>query len=277
MTNATTRNECKINIQRLQKETAGNLIEIGKWLKKAQATFPRGPNNSRRGWAEWLKTNVRMSEKHAFKFIQVGTKFGSRLVPGGTNWKIASDTLRFLAQDNVPQAARDEAVSRLDRGEEITHREAIRLRDSFERGGAVTRRQLRAMGDHFGEARDDLPSPREARRLARETNSLVLARDNNYYTPATDEQIEVAERVRNLVFGVRRAVETLAGMPVTPHQFLNQAPDHLLWVGDEESGLVTKAARWITALAAAWEPMEEEVRERLRQRRERRREERSRA
>lgn len=55
-----------------------------------------------------------------------------------------------------------------------------------------------------------LPSAAEARKLARETGKLVMAKDGNLYTGASREEGEEQDRRRNLVFGVRRAINALA-------------------------------------------------------------------
>jgi hypothetical protein len=104
-----------------------------------------------------------------------------------------------------------------------------------------------------------LPSPNEANRMAREMRSdgsyhMVLASDENYYFGHTKEEAQMMENRIKVIYGVREAIDTLAGMEssgFTPEKFIEQMLPHQLWTEQEEHRLEL-AARWIQQLVAVW-------------------------
>jgi len=54
-----------------------------------------------------------------------------------------------------------------------------------------------------------------------------------------------------VVYSVRRAVECLASMELSPHQFLSFALPHQLWSRDDKQ--IGVALKWLNALHTAWE------------------------
>lgn len=210
-------------IRGLMVDAANNSISLGhELLKVREKNFPRGLNNSRPGWKEWLKSEFDISERTARKFIQVADRFGPRRaeLPAATN-------VLALLSGAIPESAEIEITRRLKAGEKIGERKARKIID------------------------ENLPSPSKARKQARETGRPVAATDGYVYFGATKEEEEKIELRRSIVFGVRRAVESLSAVPMSPHEFLKYALPHQLW-NEDEGPLIEKAADWLWALHVAW-------------------------
>jgi hypothetical protein len=80
------------------------------------------------------------------------------------------------------------------------------------------------------------------------------------YTGASEEAVREAEDRRSIVFGVRRAIETLANVPKRPQQFLEYADAHQLWTPDEEH-VIRAARQWLDDLDEKWSTFREQFTE----------------
>jgi len=243
--------------RQLAQDWSKNTVEMGQTLAKAKETFPKRGQNLRtpdfKGtgalWEHWVTKEAGISRAQADRLIQIAS-----IAPAGAiGWRASKSVLKLIATSEVPKEAREHVIERLDKGEAVTAKDAKEIIDRVKHGKGITRKEIKKISSFMPSK--DLPKPKEARKQALETKSLVLASDGNFYTPATDAQIEVAKERRTLVFNVRRAVETLSTMKMTPKQFLDYAPETLLWVEDGEAVLVAKAAEWLDDLAECWEPM----------------------
>jgi hypothetical protein len=135
--------------------------------------------------------------------------------------------LRLLAKPSTPESARHEIIERSRRGEKIAAREAKKI----------------VVKHH--------PKPAEANKRARETGKPVLASDGFIYFGASKEEASAMEQRRSVVYGVRRVVDTLANMQVTPVQFIAYALPHQFH-GFNQHNELARAAKWLAELDAAW-------------------------
>lgn len=218
-------------IRRLAQQWADNTLQLGKELREVRDSFPtrsgRGAvAEERPGWSEWCDENLDFGATHAQRLIRIADVFGGAGVPVP---KGSARLLEFLARDTTPEAVRLEVVDRQSRGENID---------------SVTAKKIAA--------RHAAPKPAEARQIARETGKPTQASDGNIYLGATKEQEKEAEERRRVVYDVRRAVETFAGIDMTAEDFLAFALPHQLWNKSEEHQL-QQAYNWMTDLIAAWE------------------------
>jgi Protein of unknown function (DUF3102). len=206
-------------------------FQLGQELEAVKATFPkvagRGSMHTVPGWEEWLDKEVGIGLRYANSLIQIWEKFGgtANSAVAGTSFRV----LQFLARETVPESARDEVIERIQSGERV---------------GKETAEKIAKI--HAA------PSPEEARKIARETGRPTLARDGNIYLGATKEQEKQIEARRELVYGVRHAIEALATVGMPADKFLKQAFPHQLWNAKEEH-LIVEALGWLTDLKMAWE------------------------
>jgi len=212
-------------VRDLMAQWSTSTVEIGLELIEALEFFPKeGPNNSRPGWARWLRSECGIGENHASGLMNIGRKFGhlkGKRLPGNR-------VLRLLSYTTTPEAGVREVLRRVQRGEDVPAKAAKEIVDKHR------------------------PKPKDANKQAKETGKPVLASDGYLYFGASKEQARASEERRTVVYSVRRAVECLASVEVTPHQFLESALPHQLWNREDEKQ-IDRALKWLNALHAAWE------------------------
>ncbi len=103
------------------------------------------------------------------------------------------------------------------------------------------------IGDENSPRPDMRPSPKEARKIANATNTLILASDNHWYSGATKEEGEAASERVNLVYGIRDAVKEITETGLSPAEFLNVAESWQLWKPEDQHEIVD-AIVWLTGL-----------------------------
>jgi hypothetical protein len=214
-------------------EFSKKMIEVGKMLTEARGQFPpsgSGRSAKRPGWHAWIKTETEISPTYASNLIRISEKFGDESTAFTTGKSLRILTL--LSSKDVPDAAVAEVVNRISRGERVNRDEVRRI---------VQRHRPRRR-------QPQLPTPREANRIARETNSAVLASDHNYYFGATRQAVEEADARREVIYSVREAIETVAGVAanLTPAQWIAFARTWQL-LGVEVAD-IKKAGDWLTKL-----------------------------
>lgn len=91
-----------------------------------------------------------------------------------------------------------------------------------------------------------LPSPSDARRIARDTGRLVAAADGRLYTGASEEEAADSQRRRTQTLQVRDAIELLADFDADPALWLQEADDHLLY--KFRIGCISAAIDWLREL-----------------------------
>ena len=214
----------KARILELMQSWTENTIELGKELKTVRDSFEKGDRGLRAGWNEWLKDEIGIAEGHARSLIRVADQFD------GVNAELATSfsVLEYLSREHVPDEGRREVIKRIESGEQIGKGRAKEIVDEHR------------------------PKPKEANQIAHDTGKPTLASDGYLYFGASKDEAKQIDDRRTAVYAVRRAVETLAEMEVSPHQFIQLALPHQLWTADNE-GEIDKALKWLSALHAAWE------------------------
>lgn len=91
-----------------------------------------------------------------------------------------------------------------------------------------------------------LPSPSEARAIARETERFVAASDGNIYSGATEEEGEDMQRRMSQTYKVRDAIELIAQSP-SPQDWLAEAETHWLHKFDRKN--IGRAVGWLENLS----------------------------
>lgn len=207
---------------RMKASLADGAIRIGLEYKQARETFPldgrRGNNATRPGWAEWVEKNTPWSSNHANSFIAIAEKFkGDALVK-----KTTPEVLRILSASTTPETAIGEVRARLNRGDKVSTREVLKI-----------------VKDH-----KELPTRGQAIKEARESGKLVVARDGNLYSGATEDEMAAYSVRREAVYAVRRAVKTIADCDFNPNDWVKAAEDH--WLTEFRLAELDAAIKWLT-------------------------------
>lgn len=252
-------------IKALMRSVATTTIELGVELKRVRdAHFPivmvprkgvkGGQKPTHPGWSEWLATNFKFTPDRARQLIRVADQYGKKVNTRALTGTVLEQMLQVAGQDAVEQEiidANDEAIRRTGKG--LTQRKARTI---------VAKHRKKAKGVDVD--RPQLPSPREAKAIAvaqREKGNIVLipARDGQFYTGADEADVQAHEAARDLALMVEYAIDTLAKVEATPHEYMSQTPVWLRWWLTKEGNISTKGkkvgevARWLTAFAAAVE------------------------
>jgi hypothetical protein len=218
-------------IKSLMHDWTANTLALGAELTAAAETFPVNPKrpNERPGFERWARQATGLSQGHINTLLHVHRKFGHR----GGNPRLASNVMRLLSRSDVPESARLEALSRAEKGEHIGHLEAKKIAKVHK-----------------------LPAPKAANAQAKDEGRPVLASDGYIYFGTDPGRAKEGEDRRTMVYGVRKALETLGGIHLTGKQFLSYALPHQLW-DDDEAKIIKQALRWLTDLDAAWDTRQE--------------------
>jgi len=89
-----------------------------------------------------------------------------------------------------------------------------------------------------------LPSPKEAREVARATKRMVAASDGNLYSGSTEEEGAEYVRRREQTYAVIDAIKAISESGVSPKEWCDQAKDH--WLVELEFGRIDGAIAWLT-------------------------------
>src|SRR5262245_24006080 len=190
-------------LKELMRNWTANTLALGAELMQAAETFPVNPRRTdeRPGFMRWAKQATGLSQTQITSLLAVHRKFGHR----HSDVRLSQNVMMYLSRAEVPESARIEAVDRAERGEHITRKDAKKI--------------IKAHA---------LPSAKQANAQAKEEGRPVLARDGFIYFGTDPGRAKEGEDRRTMVYGVRRALETLAGIHLTAHQFLDYAHPHQL-------------------------------------------------
>ncbi len=226
-------------IKALMQDWTTNTLAIGAELTAAHKTFPppkreqgRGGREPRfaSGFVKWAKQATGLSDRQVEQLVLIHEKFGG--ANRQTLEHLPQRVMKLLVQADVPESARREVLDRAHKGEHIGTTDAKKIVQIHK-----------------------LPSAKEANAQAKDEGRPVLARDGYIYFGTDPNKAKEGEDRRTMVYGVRRALDTLGSIHLTSRQFLDYALPHQLWTKDEAS-IIKRALRWLTALDEAWDTRE---------------------
>jgi hypothetical protein len=219
-------------IKQLMVQWTANTLEIAAELFKARETFPPDPRkllrDERPGFGKWAQQTTGLSSSQIVKLVAIHKKFGR----AHQNIRLAQNVMVLLSAKDVPASARQEAIDRAAKGEHIGHKEAKKIAKVHK-----------------------LPSPKAANTQAKDEGRPVLASDGYIYFGTDPGRAKEGEDRRTMVYGVRKALDTLGNIHLTGRQFLEYALPHQLWDADEAK-IIKHALRWLGDLDAAWDAKE---------------------
>lgn len=214
-------------IKELMQNWTANTLALAAELARTAERFPINPKRpeERPGFTTWATKNTGLSESQVNSLLLVHKKFGQR----HSAVRLAQNVMFILSRSDVPESARIEAIDRAERGEHIGHTEAKKIAKVHK-----------------------LPTAKEANEQAKDEGRPVLARDGFIYFGTDPGRAKEGEDRRTMVYGVRKALETLGNIHLTGRQFLDYALPHQLW-DEEEAKVIKQALRWLTSLSEAWD------------------------
>src|SRR5215831_9773998 len=174
-------------IHTLMQDWAENTLDLGAELVKVRETFPLNPKRSDEypGFMKWCRQHTGLSTTQIISLVKIYEKFGHRRA----DTRLSQRVMAVLSTNSVPEAARDEAIERSLRGEALGRKQAKEIADKHR-----------------------LPSPKAAHAQAKAEGRPVQASDGNIYFGTDPNKAKEGEDRRTMVYGVRRALETLGSI-----------------------------------------------------------------
>jgi len=124
-------------------------------------------------------------------------------------------------------------------------------------GSDTTARFARAVSDTYNDvspikkkdqSKATLPTPSEAKKIARATSKLVAASDGHMYSGASDEDRQSYLEERTRTFRTIESVEFLAGMDVSPEEWREATQVEPHWLVDFNKDDIGPAILWLEGL-----------------------------
>lgn len=206
-----------------------SIIQTGRDLEAAKAELPHGE------FAVMVKDDLDFSPRMAQNLMQISAhprigkaNRGSHLP---TSWTILRTLSRLSPEDF--DWAEDHGL----------------LDKEMSRGSAVAVVQARTTDAKVIPGnKTDLPTPSEARNIARETGRFVAASDGNIYSGASKEDSEAYRTKMIQGASLLEAIETLAEAP-DAQQWFTQSERH--WFIDFRPGAIDDARKWLASFKEA--------------------------
>ena len=209
------------------------VFDTGRALIDARKQFDQwgrrqdGSDNAQ--WRTWLKQETGLSHTVAGSIIQVTRKFGS---PKSGNQLPGFSVLLEISAANTPP----EVVSH------VLNTPGVNVHKARQARKDVTRQV---------ESAAPLPSPKQARQIARDTGTVTMDSAKRLHFGATEKEEDDAKKLRNLIYSIREAVDVIAAIDVAPDDWFNRAKpwQFVDWNADEE---LERAALWLIGLSDIW-------------------------
>lgn len=232
------RDAAAARIKKLMGDWTANTLAIAAELAEAAKTFPATPMGRPRKSAprcglseprfvKWAKQTTGLSDRQIEQLVLIHEKFGG--AKRSTLEHLPQRVMKLLVRSDVPDGARREAIDRAEKGEFIGTSDAKKI----------------IQGHKY-------PTAKEANAQAKAEGRPVFARDGNIYFGTDPGRAKEGEDRRTMVYGVRRALDTLGSIHLTGRQFLDYAMPHQLWTADEAK-IIKQALRWLNSLDQAWD------------------------
>lgn len=223
-------------IRRLMKDWTANTLALGSELATAAKRFSNTPGKMGRPrlfdarFVKWAQQTTGLSNRQVEQLVAIHEKFGQ--AKRETLEHLPQRVMKMLVKGDVPENARREAIDRAEKGEQIDTSRAKEI--------------IRAHKH---------PTPKAANQQAKEEGRPVLASDGYIYFGTDPARAKEGEDRRTMIYGVRRALDTLGSIHLTGRQFMAYALPHQLWSADEAK-IIKRALHWLQSLDEAWDNRE---------------------
>lgn len=228
-------------IRRVGQRMAADYLEVGQLLLDARCQFdPNGGAmagvNSK--WREWLDQAVGITPDTAKRMMAVSERYG-RL--STTDQLPSFQVLYELTLTSTPAEVEQHVLNHPD--------------TSLHKMRAI-KKEVIDQKERHETAERDLPTPDDAREIARTTGRPAVSRDGKIYFGNSKEQDKENEARVELIYGVREAIELIAKLEDTPGAWIDKAAHWELHTFND-LGELDKAVIWLTNLKRVWESRRE--------------------
>lgn len=232
--NVRTRDEWAEVINADWRKSIEGIIQTGRDLIDAKGEIPEGE------FMEMIEMDLSFGQSTANKLMTIArhpvitNSAAAATLP--QSWTVLSELTALSAEDF------GDAQERGLIGADIGSRKARAIQSAYKTpiGGIVG----------AGNIASKLPSPKEAKEVARATNRMVAASDGNLYSGATDEEGAEHVRLRTQTYSVIDAINTITDIGITPKQWCEETKEH--WLNRFEYGRIEAAQKWLELLRLAF-------------------------
>ena len=211
------------------------IIQTGRDLVAAKAELPKGE------FGKMVEADCHFSGSAARALMRISRRYEMWISVVGERQRGAVLPSSWTTLGKLSRLSDDDFKDAHGRG-------LITSDMSREKAAAVGRIYATPDDGAVGEGKSPsmLPSPKEAREIARATNRMVAANDGNLYSGATDEEGAEHVRLRTQTYGVIDAINTIVDIGIFPKQWCEEAKEH--WLYRFEYGRIAVAQTWLEAL-----------------------------
>lgn len=219
-------------------EAGRSLIEMGGILKKQRDAFGSEIDREQaRGadtWGAWCQAELGWGSRHyANQLIRIHEKFAG-IVPIPA---LGHEMLKLLSAKSTPQELVEQVVDLANKGELPTVKKARDRKNEM--------------------AGDPLPTPSEAKQIAKDTGAVVLGSDDRYYTPMEETDLAEYQDRRDETYTTIEAVQKLATLSRPAKEWIERAEPR--WFIDFEIGDIEAALKWLTACFSEYKSYEKVI------------------
>lgn len=231
ISNARTREQWAAVINADWRKSMEGIVQTGRDLTDAKSELEPAE------FAAMVQTDLFFGRNTAYRLINlasdpnIASVAPAQLPP---SWSVLSE-LRHLSEDDFAEAVSSGLIT-----PQTGKREARAIAGAYKAPEGAT------VGDPTKPAM--LPSPKEARKIARATGRLVAASDNNIYSGATEEEGRDYRERRTAAFRIIEAIETLGDAP-DAEQFFRNAEEH--WFVEFRPKAIDDARAWLANFKTA--------------------------
>jgi pyruvate/2-oxoglutarate dehydrogenase complex dihydrolipoamide acyltransferase (E2) component len=204
-------------IKGLAKRVAGDVVEIGRGLHEVKEELGHGY------WLPWLDAEFGWTDRQAERFMNVHAAFESdnlsNLAP------IDVSALYLISAPSTPEPAREAVKETAAEGQKVSHAQA--------KAAVGAAKDAKAKGASSAEQKEAakeaarLPTPSQARKLARETGRVVAATDGKLHTgkSAKEEREDAASTAR--IYAYVNPIRAIAEAKQEPEAWLAELPGYM--------------------------------------------------
>ena len=235
--NVRTRNEWAEIINADWRKSIEGIIQTGRDLIAAKEELPYGD------FGRMIKTGCPFSVSMARSLMAISLRYDNWVTTIGVrhhDGELPSSWTTLAKLTSLSDFDFKDAYQRGLITAEISREKAIAISRSYKTPAGE------AIGD--GNSPVSLPSPKEAREVARATNRMVAASDGNLYSGATEEEGAEYTRRRDQTYLVIDTINAIFEGGVSAKQWCEETEDR--WLNRFEFGRIICMITWLTDLRA---------------------------
>ena len=228
-----TRKEWAAIINADWRKSIERIIQTGRDLIAAKEQLPHGEYGKM-----FAKKEVLFSQDMAQRLMriaqhpQISNPSARTKLP--TSWTVLK-ALSYLSEDDFHDAEEKGLINN-----------NLNLRTAQAISGAYNSTDDSPVGANA--AQRSLPTPTEAKEIARATNKLVAANDGHMYTGVSEEERQEYVQDRSRAFRSMEAIDLFATMDVSPEEWVEITKEEPHWLIDFDPQNIDAAILWLEGL-----------------------------